>query len=156
MTAHSRLRRAVPPWAGARRDEVGVDLRTAVASVPLPNPVMTASGTSGHGAELDRYFSLSELGAVVVKSLSASPHGGNPPPRLHQTRGGMLNSVGLQGPGLEAWLEQDLPALVAARARGVVSIWGHTVDEYAKAAPMGSDAPPDVVAVEVNLSCPNL
>ena len=117
---------------------------------------MTASGTSGHGAELAPYVDLSSLGAVVVKSLSATPHAGNPPPRLHQAGGGMLNSVGLQGPGIEAWLEKHLPALVACRARVVASIWGLTVEEYAKAAAMLAHAGGEVVAVEVNLSCPNL
>lgn len=127
-----------------------------VGSVQLPNPVMTASGTAGHGAELGAYFDLGSLGAVVVKSLSAAPWPGNPPPRLHETPGGMLNSVGLQGPGVEAWMEEDLPALVAAGARVVASVWGRTVDEYAKAAAMLAHAPGQVVAVEVNLSCPNL
>ena len=133
-----------------------VDMRTRVGSVALANPVMTAAGTSGHGAELARYVDLSRLGGVVVKSLSASPHAGNPPPRLHATPAGMLNSVGLQGPGVEAWLEQELPALVECRARVVASIWGFSVDDYAKAASMLAEAPAQVVAVEVNLSCPNL
>jgi dihydroorotate dehydrogenase (NAD+) catalytic subunit len=124
--------------------------------VALPNPVMTASGTAGHGAELGEYVDLSALGAVVVKSLSAEPWEGNPAPRLHETPSGMLNSVGLQNPGVEAWLEHDLPALVAAGARVVASIWGFTVESYAKAAAMLAEAPPDVVAVEVNLSCPNV
>jgi dihydroorotate dehydrogenase (NAD+) catalytic subunit len=126
-----------------------------IGSVRLPNPVMTASGTAGHGAELAAYFDLSSLGAVVVKSLSAEPCPGNPPPRLRETPGGMLNSVGLQGPGVEAWMEQDLPSLVAAGARVVASVWGRTVDEYAKAAAMLACAPAQVIAVEVNLSCPN-
>jgi dihydroorotate dehydrogenase (NAD+) catalytic subunit len=78
---------------------------------------MTASGTAGHGTELAAYLDLSALGAVVVKSLSAEPWAGNPPPRLHETPSGMLNSVGLQNPGVEAWLEHDLPALEARRAR---------------------------------------
>jgi dihydroorotate dehydrogenase (NAD+) catalytic subunit len=133
-----------------------VDMSTNVGSVRLPNPVMTAAGTAGHGAELARYFDLSILGAVVVKSLSAAPHPGNPAPRLHETPAGMLNSVGLQGPGVEAWLEQELPALVACDARVVASIWGLTVDDFAKAAAMLAAAPEQVVAVEVNLSCPNL
>ena len=133
-----------------------MDLSTRVGSVVLPNPVMTASGTAGHGAELSRYVDLSALGAVVVKSLSAAPHPGNPSPRLHETPGGMLNSVGLQGPGIEAWLEHDLPALVGCGARVVASIWGFTVEDYAKAATMLAGAPPEVLAVEVNLSCPNL
>ncbi|MFN0088857.1 MAG: dihydroorotate dehydrogenase [Acidimicrobiales bacterium] len=133
----------------------GVDLSTRVGSVSLPNPVMTAAGTAGHGAELGAYLDLAELGAVVVKSLSARPWPGNPPPRLHPTPAGMLNSVGLQGPGVEAWLEHELPALEAAGARVVVSIWGRTVAEYAAAAALLAAAPAAVAAVEVNVSCPN-
>ena len=130
-----------------------------VGSVSLPNPIMTASGTSGHGTELADYGDLSELGAVVVKSLSVRPWPGNPAPRVHEVGSGMLNSVGLQGPGLEAWLEHDLPALAAAGARVVVSIWGRTVTEYAAAAAqLAQVAPgsPALVAVEVNVSCPNV
>lgn len=132
-----------------------VDLTTSVGSVTLPNPVMTASGTAGHGAELNPYVDLGSLGAVVVKSLSAEAWAGNPPLRVHETTGGMINSVGLQGPGVEAWLEHDLPALVAAGARVVASIWGRSVAEYEAAATLLRDAPAAVVAVEVNLSCPN-
>jgi dihydroorotate dehydrogenase (NAD+) catalytic subunit len=124
--------------------------------VTLPNPVMTASGTSGHGDELGRYFDLSQLGAVVVKSLSASPWSGNPAPRVHETDAGMLNSVGLQNPGVAVWLDEELPALAAAGARVVASIWGFTVDDFALAAKLLADAPPAVVAVEVNVSCPNI
>jgi dihydroorotate dehydrogenase (NAD+) catalytic subunit len=80
---------------------------------------MTASGTSGHGAELASYGPLDRLGAVVVKSLAAEPWPGNPGPRLHEAPAGMLNSVGLQGPGVEAWLADDLPGLAAAGARVV-------------------------------------
>ena len=133
-----------------------VDLTARIGSVTLPNPVMTASGTAGHGTELGHYVDLSRLGAVVVKSLSAEPWAGNPAPRVHETPGGMLNSVGLQGPGVPAWLEDDLPGLVATGARVVASIWGRSVEDYAKAATMLADAPPEVVAVEVNLSCPNV
>jgi dihydroorotate dehydrogenase (NAD+) catalytic subunit len=154
VTPSLRRRWRDHPLHGGHRAKV--DLSTRIGSVLLPNPVMTAAGTSGHGAELGRYFDLSSLGAVVVKSLSASPHAGNPPPRLHETPAGMLNSVGLQGPGVEEWLEQELPALVRCRSRVVVSIWGTTVDDYAKAASMLAEAPESVVAVEVNLSCPNL
>lgn len=132
------------------------NMSTRVGSVFLPNPVMTASGTGGHGDELARYLDLSSLGAVVVKSLSAEPCAGNPAPRVHETQGGMLNSVGLQGPGVAAWLEHELPPLLATGARVVASIWGRTVDEYAAAAEALADAPPEVVAVEANLSCPNL
>lgn len=122
----------------------------------LPNPVMTASGTAGHGAELRRYVELASLGAVVVKSLSAEPWAGNPAPRVHETTAGMLNSVGLQNPGVEVWLTEELPALIASGARVVASIWGFTVESYERAAAMLADAPAEVVAVEVNLSCPNV
>ena len=131
-------------------------MSTAVGSVRLANPVMTASGTAGHGDELARYFDLSSLGAVVVKSLSAEPWAGNPSPRVTEVDAGMLNSVGLQNPGVEAWLEDELPALLATGARVVASIWGFTVEAYEKAAAALADAPPEVVAVEVNLSCPNV
>ncbi|MCB1014344.1 MAG: dihydroorotate dehydrogenase [Acidimicrobiales bacterium] len=133
-----------------------MDLTTRVGSVTLANPVMTASGTAGHGTELAPYVDLSALGAVVVKSLSAGPWAGNPAPRVHETPAGMLNSVGLQGPGVAAWLEDDLPGLLALGATVVVSIWGRSVQEYAAAADLLADAPPEVVAVEVNLSCPNV
>jgi dihydroorotate dehydrogenase (NAD+) catalytic subunit len=134
----------------------GVDLATVVGSVELPAPVLTASGTVGHGAELSAYVDLSALGAVVVKSLSPGPWPGNPAPRLRPTPAGMLNSVGLQGPGVRAWLDDELPALIAAGARVVASLWGRTVDEYAEGAELLAGAPPGVVAVEVNVSCPNL
>ena len=139
-----------------------LDTRVMIGSVELSHPVMTASGTSGHGAELAPYFDLSSIGAVVVKSLSVMPWAGNPAPRLHPIDGGMINAVGLQGPGVAAWFEQSLPGLVAAGAAVVVSIWGRSVDEFGAAADAiahglaahaGSDR---VLAVEVNLSCPNL
>jgi dihydroorotate dehydrogenase (NAD+) catalytic subunit len=138
-----------------RRAPGVVDLTSTVGSVTLPNPVMTASGTAGHGAELAPYLDLSALGAVVVKSLHAEPWPGNPPLRVHETAAGMINSVGLQGPGVAGWLEDDLPALAATGALVVASIWGRTVEEYGKAAALLAGAPPAVVAVEVNLSCPN-
>lgn len=131
-----------------------VDLSVHVGGVDLPNPVMTASGTAGHGIELATYVNLGRLGAMVVKSLSAEPWDGNPPPRVHETPAGMINSVGLQGPGVRQWRSSVLPALRAAGARVVVSIWGRSVEEYRQAAELLEGA--DVVAVEVNLSCPNL
>jgi dihydroorotate dehydrogenase (NAD+) catalytic subunit len=134
----------------------GVDLTARVGDVALANPVMTASGTAGHGAELGAYFDLSELGAVVVKSLSAKPWDGNPAPRLHPVAAGMLNAVGLQNPGVDAWRDHELPALEAAGARVVASIWGFSVDDYKAAADALSSCGPAVVAVEVNLSCPNV
>ncbi len=133
-----------------------VDMTTTIGSVTLSAPVMTAAGTAGHGDELAAYVDLSSLGAVVVKSLSAQPWAGNPAPRVHQTPAGMLNSVGLQGPGVAAWREHELPALLSTGARVVASIWGRSVNDYAAAAEALDDLPSEVVAVEINLSCPNL
>ena len=131
------------------------DCSVQIGSVVLPNPVMTASGTVGHGTELAAYIDLSELGAVVVKSLSAQPWSGNSAPRVHGTAAGMINAVGLQNPGVDSWIENDLPKLIDRGARVVVSIWGRTVEEYKEAATRlaGLDG---IVAVEVNVSCPNL
>src|SRR6059058_5112803 len=125
-----------------------------VGSVALPNPIMLASGTAGHGAELSRYLDLSSLGAVVVKSLSPEPWAGNPAPRVHEAGAGMLNSIGLQNPGVEAWREHELSDLLATGARVVASIWGFSVDDYETAAKMLADLDERVVAVEVNVSCP--
>jgi dihydroorotate dehydrogenase (NAD+) catalytic subunit len=139
------------------------DIATEVGSVGLPNPIMTASGTSGHGVELGDYGDLSVLGAVVVKSLCVGPWAGNPAPRVHEVGAGMLNSVGLQGPGLAAWLDHDLPALAENGARVVVSVWGRTVEDYGRAAELieaalleAAGAASAMVAVEVNVSCPNV
>jgi dihydroorotate dehydrogenase (NAD+) catalytic subunit len=132
------------------------DLAVRVGSVELPNPVMTASGTAGHGAELEPYARLSALGALVVKSLAAYEWAGNPPPRVHPTAAGMINAVGLQGPGVIRWMHDDMPAALATGARVVASIWGRSVEDYRLAAEQLATAPAGVVAVEVNLSCPNL
>ncbi len=132
-----------------------VDLTAQVGSLTLSAPVLTASGTAGHGDELAAYVDLARLGAVVVKSLSAEPWAGNPSPRVHETPAGMINSVGLQGPGVPAWLAEELPAVLATGATVVASIWGTTVEDYRRAAELLAEAPPEVVAVEVNVSCPN-
>lgn len=141
--------------AGRRRSRGAVDLSTTVGSLTLRSPVMTASGTAGHGDELSAYVDLSTLGAVVVKSLSAGPWAGNSSPRVHETPAGMINSVGLQGPGVPAWLDEELPAVLATGATVVASIWGSTIEDYAQAAELLAAAPAGVVAVEVNVSCPN-
>ena len=133
-------------------------LTTRIGSLTLRAPVMTASGTAGHAAELAPYGELGELGAVVVKSLGPEPWPGNPAPRLHPLRpggAGMINSVGLQGPGVLGWMEAELPSLMRTGAVVVASIWGQTLDDYRRAAEALASAPPQVVAVEVNVSCPN-
>ncbi len=126
-----------------------------VGSITFPNPVMTASGTVGHGTELSAYCDLAELGAVVVKSLSVQPWPGNPAPRVHGTSSGMINSVGLQNPGIDSWIKEDLPALISHGARVIASIWGRSVDEYSEAASRLAGVE-GITAVEVNVSCPNL
>lgn len=131
-----------------------VDLSTAVGAVALRSAILTASGTSGHDDELAAYGDLADLGAVVVKSLATGPWPGNPAPRVAPAGEGMVNAVGLQGPGVAAWRADGLPRLLARGATVVASIWGRTTDEFAGAAEALVDAP--VAAVEVNVSCPNL
>ena len=133
-----------------------IDTRVTVGSVELGAPVMTASGTAGYGTELGGYLDLGSLGAVVTKSLAPYDWPGNPAPRVHPTPQGMMNAVGLQGPGVQYWLDHVVDDLVASGATIVASIWGRSVDDYARAADLLATAPAAVVAVEVNLSCPNL
>jgi dihydroorotate dehydrogenase (NAD+) catalytic subunit len=125
--------------------------------VTLPNPVVAASGTFGHGDELAAICDPAGLGAVTVKSLAAFPWPGNPPLRVTEAPGGgMCNSIGLAGPGVDAWIASDLPALEARGARVIVSIWGRTVDDYSRAAKSLEHVAGRLVAIEVNLSCPNV
>jgi len=134
-------------------------MRVALGPLVLANPIVTASGTFGHGDEVARLGSPHALGAVTTKSVSPFAWAGNPAPRVHETAAGMLNSVGLQNPGVERWVDDELPALAATGARVIASIWGHTVDDYAKAAAVvarARHATPALIALEVNVSCPNL
>lgn len=135
---------------------VAVDLTTNLGRVELPSPVLTASGTFGHGDEVAKLGDPTRLGAVTAKSLCPEPWAGKPAPRLHLTAAGMLNAVGLQGPGIAAWLAHDLPALRATGARVIASVWGQTVEEFARAAELLEPARAELVALEVNVSCPNL
>jgi dihydroorotate dehydrogenase (NAD+) catalytic subunit len=136
-----------------RSDEV--DLTTVLADTTLANPVMTASGCAASGRELAQFFDVAELGAVVTKSIMREPRAGRPTPRMVETPSGMLNSIGLQGPGIDAFLARDLPWLLRQGARPIVSIAGTTVGEYAELARrVGGTS--GVAAVEVNISCPNV
>jgi dihydroorotate dehydrogenase (NAD+) catalytic subunit len=130
------------------------DLSSAVGSVALRSAILTAAGTSGYGDELAGYGDLSDLGAVVVKSLAVFEWEGNRAPRVAAAGEHMLNAVGLAGPGVAAWRSQYLPSLVQRGCDVVASIWGRTVDEFAQAAEAMRGA--SVVAMEVNASCPNL
>lgn len=127
-----------------------------VGDLTLRNPFMTASGTSGHDVELGRYMPLNALGAVVVKSLFHEPWPGNPAPRVHLAAGGMINAVGLQGPGVVAWGRHSLPRLEEHGATVVASIWGRTVHEFVLATEQLASMSDRIAAIEVNLSCPNL
>jgi len=134
---------------------MAVDLRSRLSHVELPNPIMTASGCAGAGRELAQFMDVSRIGAFVTKSVMLAPRAGRPTPRMAETPSGMLNSIGLQGPGIDAFLQRDLPWLLSRGARAVVSIAGSTVAEYAELAARVSDAA-GVTAIEVNISCPNV
>ncbi|GII76133.1 dihydroorotate dehydrogenase [Sphaerisporangium rufum] len=130
-------------------------MRTYLAHVELANPITTAAGCAGSGAELAQFFDVSRLGAVVTRSITMAPRAGRPTPRLAETPSGLLTAVGLQGPGVDAFLAAELPRLAERGARAVVSIAGGSVAEYTALARRLADAP-GVTAVEVNLSCPNV
>jgi dihydroorotate dehydrogenase (NAD+) catalytic subunit len=133
---------------------MGVDMRVELGALKLPNPVVAASGTFGHGDEVARLCDPAELGAVTAKSQAVFAWPGNAAPRLYPVTGGMLNAVGLEGRGIDHWLAEELPALDARGARVIASIWGREIDDFRQAAARLRDA--KVVAVEVNLSCPNV
>ena len=141
--------------AGAPANGPDCDLTTYLGGVRLPNPVLTASGCAAAGRELHQFFDVAELGAVVTKSVMLTPRAGRPTPRMAETPSGMLNSIGLQGPGIDAFCEHDLPWLAQRGARAVVSIAGSTVDEYAELAAR-LRGHPGLVGLEVNISCPNV
>ena len=145
--------RTIP--APAVRGEPRYDLTTRLGPLTLPNPLLTASGCAAAGRELDQFFDVAALGAVVTKSIQLAPRSGRSTPRMAETASGMLNSIGLQGPGIDAFLEHDLPWLHAKGARAVVSIAGGSVEEYAELAGRLAGAP-GLAALEVNISCPNV
>ena len=135
-----------------------IDMSTDLAGMRLPNPLMTASGCAANGKELHRFFDISELGAFVTKTVMADPRSGRGTPRMAETPSGMLNSIGLQGPGVEAFAREDLVWLKSVGARVLASIAGNTAGEYAAVAAVLRDSPAfdAVVGVEVNISCPNV
>ena len=130
------------------------DLSVNFAGVKFKNPVVVASGTFGFGREYNEYYDLSLLGGVCVKGLTVKPRLGNPPPRAAETPMGMLNSVGLQNPGIDAFISDELPFLRGFDAVIIANISGNTADEYAEMAEKLSNA--GVGIIEVNVSCPNV
>jgi dihydroorotate dehydrogenase (NAD+) catalytic subunit len=143
------------PRPGSETDVPDVDMSTTLAGLELPSPVLTASGCSAAGRELDQFFDITEIGGIVTKSIMLNPRSGRPTPRMAETPSGMLNSIGLQGPGLEAFLDKDLAWLRERGARAIVSIAGGSVDEYTRIASKLRHVT-DIAAIEVNISCPNV
>ena len=132
-----------------------VDLSVTLGRMAMKNPIATASGCSGYGEELARFFDLSLLGAITTKSVTLKPRDGHPPPRLTETRAGMLNAIGLANVGVEKFLSEKLPVLAGYRVPVIVNVAGSTRDEYLEVA-AALDAAPGVAAIELNVSCPNV
>ena len=133
----------------------GTGLGVDVGTLRLKNPIMLASGTVGYGEEIGELIDLSRLGGIVVKGLSLEPVTGNRPPRIAETPGGMLNSIGLQNVGVEAFVRDKLPGLRRLDTRVIANIWGKTVEDYAAVAAR-LDQVDGVDALELNVSCPNI
>lgn len=131
------------------------DLSVQIGALHLANPVMTASGTFGYGAEFASFLDLSRLGAIVVKGISLAPRAGNPPPRVVETACGMLNAIGLENVGLERFVQEKMPYLRRCGTRVIVNILGDTVEEYARLAARLAEVD-GVDGLEVNISCPNV
>ena len=131
------------------------NMRVSCAGLDLRNPVMTASGTFGYGEEFSEYVDLTRLGAYVTKGLSLRPRPGNPTPRIVETPGGMLNAIGLQNVGIEAFIEKKLPFIRTVDTPCIANFFGDTVDEYAEMA-RRLDELPEIAALEMNISCPNV
>ena len=131
------------------------DLKINLAGIELKNPVMTASGTFGYGREFDRLVDLNRLGGIIVKGLSLEPSKGNPPPRIVETACGMLNAIGLENVGIEAFIKRKLPFLTTLDPPIFVNIYGKQVEDYAQLAGR-IDSLADISGIEVNISCPNV
>lgn len=132
-----------------------VDLAVDLAGTTLANPITTASGCFASGQEIDRFFDVAQLGAIVAKSITIEPRQGLQPPRMHETSSGMLNAIGLQNPGVDAWVEHDLRWLQGKGVPVVVSIAGKSAAEFREVASRLRGRP-GIGAIEVNLSCPNV
>lgn len=134
---------------------MGVDLSVKIGALSLKNPIMTASGTFGYGEEFSPFVHCADLGAIVVKGISVHPRPGNPPPRIVETEGGMLNAIGLQNGGVDRFIESKIPMLRGLNSTVVVNILGDSIDDYATLA-RRLESLPEVHALEVNISCPNV
>jgi dihydroorotate dehydrogenase (NAD+) catalytic subunit len=152
-----RLRRGRGERPGrASASATALDTVTTLGPVVLRHPIVAASGTYGHGAEVARLGRVDAIGAVTVKSLSAFPWKGNAPPRVHEVTAGMVNAIGLDNPGVEHWIAHGLPELEALGVPVIASVWGRTAAEFAAAARALAPVADRLAALEVNASCPNL
>lgn len=131
------------------------DLSVDLAGIRMKNPVMVASGTFGHGPEYSELVDLRELGAMVVKGVGLEPCEGNPAPRMVEVPGGLVNAIGLQNPGVKAFISEDVPFLRELGIPVIVNIWGRTIDEYTEVARILSDVD-GISGLELNISCPNI
>lgn len=131
-----------------------MNTKVTIAGVTFKNPVMTASGTFGSGMEYSDFVDLNRLGAVVTKGVANVPWPGNPTPRVAETYGGMLNAIGLQNPGIDVFIERDIPFLRQFDTRIIVNVCGRTVEDYLEVVERLSDQPVDML--EINVSCPNV
>jgi len=131
------------------------DLKVDIGRLTLQNPVMTASGTFGYAREFDDLVDLNRLGAIIVKGLSLDPTKGNPPPRIVETPCGMLNAIGLENVGLQAFVRDKLPFLRSLQPPVIVNIYGKLENDYARLAAR-LDEIPEIAGIEVNISCPNV
>ena len=131
------------------------DMTVNLAGIALRNPVMTASGTFGYGEEFAEYVDLEKIGAFVTKGLSLKPRAGNPTPRIVETPGGMLNAIGLQNVGIDAFIQKKVPFLRSVNTPAIANFFGNTIEEYAELAGR-LDQIPEVAGLEVNISCPNV
>ena len=131
-----------------------INMKVDLCGVTLNNPVMTASGTFGAGEEYSEFVDLNRLGAVVTKGVANVPWEGNPTPRVAEVYGGMLNAIGLQNPGIDVFIERDIPFLKKYDTKIVVNVCGHTTEEYVEVVERLADQPVDLL--EINISCPNV
>lgn len=131
------------------------DMTVNLAGIELRNPVMTASGTFGYGEEFAQYVDLETIGAFVTKGLSLNPRAGNPTPRIVETPGGMLNAIGLQNVGIDAFIAKKVPFIRSVNTPAIANFFGNTVDEYAEMT-RRLDEIPEVAGLEINISCPNV
>ena len=130
-------------------------MSTQLGKLIFDSPIFTASGCAAAGKELDQFIDITTIGAVVTKSVMLEPRSGRATPRMAETPSGMLNGIGLQGPGIEDFIQNDLSWLHQKGARTIVSIAGNNVEEFSKVADRLRDIP-GVIAIEVNISCPNV